>query len=179
MSTLNSAGSHRGPAYPLRTLGVAGAALLLLALSSVARAEVVLDNLGSPNFNNATVGDRIGAAIQIGSTPITISTIEFHQFFTGGYVFRPGQTFAIYSRNANGTVGTPLFTDFTLTPGSQSTPRTTVTANSAFTLQANTSYWLLLSKAPGGNFVLWNFNPSETYTSGFGRDDSRAARQLL
>jgi hypothetical protein len=142
------------------------AAVSAFALSASATAETVLDNLGPANFNTAVGGEQVGAAIQIGSTPITISTVEFHQYFTGGYVFRPGQTFAVYSRNANGTVGTPLFTNFTVTHGGQSLI-TTATANSAYVLQANTSYWLVLTTPPTAEFVLWNYG-SSTYASSLG-----------
>jgi hypothetical protein len=142
------------------------ATLSVFVLSATATAETVLDNLGPPNFHTATGGDLVGAAIQIGSTPITISTVEFHQYFTGGYVFRPGQTFAIYSRNADGTLGTPLFTDFTLTPNNQ-TFTTTATANAAYVLQRDTGYWLVLVSPPA-TFVLWNHTGATTYTSALG-----------
>ena len=153
--------------FSSKHLSVCASAVLLLALCTTTRAETVLDNLGAPNFNTAQGGQQVGGAIQIGDTPITISTVEFHQWFTGGYVFPPGQTFAIYSRNADGTVGTPLFTDFTLIHGGD-TLITRASANSAYVLQANTAYWLVLTTPPSAEFVLWNYTPSPNYTSALG-----------
>jgi hypothetical protein len=143
------------------------AVVLLLIICTASKAETVIDNLGPANFNTAASGELVGGAIQIGATPITISTVEFHQYFTGGYVFRPGETFSIYSRNADGTVGSPLFSNFTLTANNSSFT-TTAAANAPFVLQANTGYWLILGVPPGVEFVLWNYTPSSTYTSGLG-----------
>jgi hypothetical protein len=154
-------------AFCLKHLSLSASAVLLLAFCNTTRAETVLDNLGPANFNTAQGGQQVGGAIQIGETPITISTVEFHQWFTGGYVFPPGQTFAVYSRNADGTVGTPLFTDFTLIHGGE-TLITKASANSPYVLQANTAYWLVLTTPPSAEFVLWNYTPSPNYTSALG-----------
>ena len=59
----------------------------------------------------------------------------------------PGETFAVYSRNADGTVGNDLFNDFTLSYDSVS-HNTTATATSPFIFQASTSYWLMMVETP-------------------------------
>src|SRR5262249_44014697 len=105
-----------------------------------------------------------GAAIQIGSTPISLTSIIYTQFFSTGPT--PGETFAIFSRNADGTVGSSLFDAFALTYDS-ATGNTTATATSPFTFQANTSYWLMMVETPG-TFGDWDNSLSSTYSSAFG-----------
>ena len=139
---------------------------VVLALAATTRAETLLDNLGPEDFHTAGGGAQVGGAIQVGSTPVAISTVQFHQFFTGGYRFTPGQTFAIHSRNADGTVGAVLFSDFTVEDGG-TTLLTRAIANSAVVLQANTGYWLVLSAPPDEEVVIWNFTKSSAYNSAF------------
>jgi hypothetical protein len=127
------------------------------------RAATVVSTLSLPN-EGTFPGEQVGAAVQIGSTPIILESVVYTQTFTNGPV--PGETFAIFSRNADGTVGSSLFTDFTLSFDSTS-QNTTATANSSFTFQANTSYWLMMVETPG-TFGEWDYSEDFTYTSNFG-----------
>jgi hypothetical protein len=142
----------------------------LAASCQEAHAGVVLDTLPPVNSNDITSGgEQVGAAIQIGSTPIDLTDVVFSQLRFG---LATGESFAIFSRNADGTVGTSQFTDFTLSHDSTS-GNTTATANSSFTFQANTSYWLmmLVAQNPGSgleNFGDWDISNAFAYTSAFG-----------
>ena len=81
---------------------------------------------------------------------------------------RPGEIFAIYSRNTDGTVGNALFNDFTLSFDAFNFV-TTATANSPFTLQAGASYWLTIYALPG-QVVFWDstITTGANYNSAFG-----------
>jgi hypothetical protein len=63
-------------------------------------------------------------------------------------------------------VGSALFNHFTLSYDSGS-QNTTAMATSPFTLQANTSYWLMMVEKPG-TFGDWDSSLSYTYTSAYG-----------
>jgi hypothetical protein len=128
-----------------------------------AHAGVVVSTLDLPN-DGPFPGDLVGAAIQIGDTPISLTSVVYTEAFSGGPTL--GETFAIFSRNADGTVGSSLFTGFTLSYDSSS-QNTTATATSPFTFQANTSYWLMMVETPG-TFGDWDSSLSFTYTSAFG-----------
>ncbi|QEH35710.1 hypothetical protein OJF2_42670 [Aquisphaera giovannonii] len=127
-----------------------------------AHAGVVVSTLGLPN-DDTFPGEQVGAAIQIGSTPIDIESVVYSQARFSGPA--PGETFAIFSRNADGTVGSSLFDAFALTYDSAG-GNTTATATSPFTLQANTSYWLMMVETPG-TFGDWDNSLSFTYTNNF------------
>src|SRR5262249_56755142 len=88
-----------------------------------------------------------GAASEIGPTPIALTSVVFSQARFGP---APGETFAIFSRGADGTVGGRLFSAFALSYDG-ATGNTTATATAPFTLQAGTSYWLmmLVEQPPG------------------------------
>ena len=109
-------------------------------------------------------GEQVGAAIQIGSTPISLSSVVYTESFSSGPT--PGETFAVYSRNADGTVGNDLFNDFTLSYDSVS-HNTTATATSPFIFQASTSYWLMMVETPGTSGY-WDNSNAFTYTSALG-----------
>ena len=126
-------------------------------------AGVVVSTLALPN-DGPFPGDQVGAAIQIGATPISLTSVVYTEAFSNGPT--PGETFAIFSRNADGTVGKSLFTAFTLSYDSAS-QNTTATATSPFTFLANTSYWLMMVETPG-TFGDWDSSLSFTYTSAFG-----------
>lgn len=128
-----------------------------------AHAGAVVSTLDLPN-DGPFPGDQVGAAIQIGNTPISLISVVYTEAFSGGPT--PGESFAIFSRNADGTVGSSLFTAFTLSYDSSS-QNTTATATSPFTFQANTSYWLMMLETPG-TFGDWDSSLSSTYTSAFG-----------
>jgi hypothetical protein len=140
-------------------LAIGGFALL----PATGRAAVVITNLSQPNLNDLSTGPQVGAAILIGSTPINLDSIQINQSGTGA---RAAQTFAVYSRNGDGTVGSSLFSDFSLSFDSPS-GIDTATANSPFQFAANTGYWLMLISPDSGN-VNWNFTQSPTYTASFG-----------
>jgi hypothetical protein len=127
------------------------------------RAGIVVSTLDLPD-DGTFPGEQVGAAIQIGSTPISLESIVYLQAFSLGPA--PGETFAIFSRNADGTVGSSLFDAFTLN-FDMTTFTTTATATSPFTFQANTSYWLMMVETPGV-FGDWDNSLSFTYTSAFG-----------
>jgi hypothetical protein len=135
----------------------------LLASCQEAHAGVVVSTLALPN-NGPGPGDLVGAAIQIGSTPISLTSVVYNETFSNGPT--SGETFAIFSRNSDGTVGTSLFTDFTLSFDNTS-KNTTATATAPFTFLANTSYWLMMVETPG-TFGDWDISNSFTYTSNFG-----------
>ena len=109
-------------------------------------------------------GEQVGAAIQIGSTPISLSSVVYTESFSSGPT--PGETFAVYSRNADGTVGSDLFNNFTLSYDSVS-QNTTATVTSPFVFQASTSYWLMMVETPGTSGY-WDNSNAFTYTSALG-----------
>jgi hypothetical protein len=129
----------------------------------MARAGVVVNTLDQP-YEGPSPGEQVGAAIQIGSTPISLTSVIYTEAFSAGPM--PGETFAVFSRNADGTVGNSLFNAFTLTYDS-TTQNTTALAISPFTLQANTSYWLMMLETPG-TFGDWDNSSSSAYMSSFG-----------
>src|SRR5271165_1560287 len=135
---------------------------LMVDFSEV-RAGVIVSTLGLSN-DGPYPGEQVGAAIQIGSTPISLSSVLYTEGFSSGPTL--GETFAVYSRNADGTLGSSLFTDFSLSYNSGSL-NTTATATAPFTLQANTSYWLMMIEIPG-TFGDWDSSLAFTYTSTFG-----------
>jgi len=158
---------HRSLRYDLVALVVFGGWALAVGHQEV-RAGVVVNTLDLSN-DGTFPGEQVGAAIQIGSTPIDLTDVVFSQAQFG---LASGESFAIFSRNADGTVGTSQFTDFTLSHDSTS-GNTTATANSPFTFQANTSYWLmmLVQQTPGSpleNLGDWDNSLAFSYTSNFG-----------
>jgi hypothetical protein len=125
-----------------------------------ADAGIIIDNLFINSFGS-DVSDIVGQAIQIGDTSIGLTSVLFPQVFSG---LVTGETFAVASRNADGTVGSTLFADFSL---SQPSFITTATANVPFTLQAHTSYWFVLTAPPGAG-VDWDYTSIPTYSSALG-----------
>jgi len=140
---------------------LAGGGLALLP--GTGRAAVAITNLNQPSFNDISGAAQVGAAIQLGSTPINLTSIQINQSGTGA---NPAENFAIYSRDANGNVGSQLFTDFSLSFDGTS-GIDTITANSPFQFAANTSYWLMLLSVDSTK-VNWNFTRSSSYTASFG-----------
>jgi hypothetical protein len=102
----------------------------------------------------------------MGSTPIALTSVAYGEVAGSGP--RPGEIFAIYSRNSDGTVGNALFNDFTLSYDAFNFV-TTATANSPFTLQAGASYWLTIYALPG-QVVFWDstITTGAKYDSAFG-----------
>ena len=127
------------------------------------RAGAVVSTLSLEN-DGPFPGEQVGAAIQVGSTPISLSSVVYTERFSGGPT--PGETFAVYSRNTDGTVGSALFNNFALSYDSANY-NTTATATSPFTFQAGTSYWLMMVETPG-TFGDWDSSLYFSYTSAFG-----------
>ena len=146
----------------LVALMVVGGWTLTVGLAEV-RAGSVVSTLSLSN-DGTFPGEQVGAAIQIGSTPISLSSVVYTESFSSGPT--PGETFAVYSRNADGTVGNDLFNDFTLSYDSVS-HNTTATATSPFIFQASTSYWLMMVETPGTSGY-WDNSNAFTYTSAWG-----------
>lgn len=146
----------------LVALLVVGGWTLTVGLAE-ARAGSVVSTLSLSN-DGPFPGEQVGAAIQIGSTPISLASVVYTERFSGGPT--PGETFAVFSRNPDGTVGSDLFNGFTLSYDGVSF-NTTATATSPFTFQANTSYWLMMVETPG-TFGDWDSSNNSTYTSSFG-----------
>jgi hypothetical protein len=154
---------HRSVRRYLVALVVCVGGVLLGSYPAV-HAGVIVSTLNLHN-DGPFPGDLVGAAIQIDSTPISLTSVVYTEAFSQGPT--KGETFAIFSRNADGTVGTSLFGDFTLSYDSVS-QNTTATANSPFIFGANTSYWLMMVETPG-TFGDWDSSNSFTpYTSAFG-----------
>jgi len=72
----------------------------------------------------------------------------------------------VESRTASGTVGLTLFSNFSSSYNSTS-GLITFLADSPFTMQANTGYWLVLSDSTKGS-VNWEFTASQIYQSNYG-----------
>jgi hypothetical protein len=130
------------------------------------RAGSIVSTLDLPN-DGTFPGEQVGAAIQIGPTPIDLTSVVFSQASFGP---APGESFAIFSRGADGTVGGRLFSAFALSSDG-ATGNTTATATAPFTFQAGASYWLmmLVEQPPGTEaFGDWDNSNSSSYTSLFG-----------
>ena len=75
-------------------------------------------------------------------------------------------TLEVEARNADGTVGQTLFSDFS----SSYNPRSglvTFLANASFDFAVNAGYWLVLSDPTKGS-VTWDFTASQVYQSDLG-----------
>src|SRR5262245_57680319 len=103
------------------------------------RAGMIVSPLALSNDETFS-GPQVGAAIQTGSIPIDLTNVVYTQARFG---LASGESFAIFSRNGDGTVGLPLFSDFALSFDGTS-GNTTATATAPFTFEANTSYWLMM-----------------------------------
>lgn len=137
------------------------AIVLLAALAPAARADVLLDNLTQQPTDVAPAdGTQVGVSILVASQVIQLSSVVISQTSLGN---TPGETFSIASRNADGTVGTPLFTDFSVSFNSN-TNLTTVTPNTPVVLGPNAGYWLLLS-SPSSSNLHWDYSKASGYFS--------------
>jgi len=147
-----------------RSLATFAIALALLGSSATTRAGsvVLLNNLDQPpqpagsspfvgeSFISGAPEPLYGARMQLDPTVPASSKI----------------TLEVEARNADGTVGQTLFSDFS----SSYDPRSglvTFLANSPFDMAANTGYWLVLSDPTKGS-VTWDFTTSQVYQSSFG-----------
>jgi hypothetical protein len=149
---------------PTRSVALFAIALTLFASAGTARAGsvVLLNNLDQspqPTASSPFVGQSFisGAAEELYGARMQL------------YPSAPPSskiTLDVEARNANGTVGQTLFSNFSSLYDSTSGV-ITFTANSPFELAANTGYWLVLSD-PGNGIVTWDFTSSLVYQSSFG-----------
>lgn len=145
------------------------AALTMLLTSSAvpSRANVVIGNLaGTHNNNNfSNVGQGLTAAMGFttGSSSISLTDVELVLTLQAPASDAP---LLQLRSNASGAPGVSLltFTNPTLSSGTDLTY--TFTPSSAFTLQANTTYWLYLtsSSSTGAYFEWAGGNPAVTPT---------------
>lgn len=140
---------------------LAGLATFTTAAFS-AHAAVVITNLDPSSTVFGENAPIIGQSILTSSRPITLSSVQFLQ--TGGLTI--GETAAVYSRNADGSVGSSLFNAFTLAFDNVSDV-TTATTTGSFTLQANTGYYFVLNSNSTSNLE-WSYTDSTDYASAFG-----------
>ena len=137
-------------------------AAVLLAGAHQANASVVVSNLDPANPALGLNSPMIGEAMLTGNRPISLTSVMFLQ--TAGLT--AGETAAVYSRNADGTLGALLFNGFTVGFDSTSTV-TTATVSTSFTLQANTGYFFVLNSGSANNLE-WSFTSSTDYAAAFG-----------
>ena len=132
-------------------------AAVLVVGQQQARAEVIVSNLDPAEFGSAGYGDALGQSVITGGTPVSLTSIEFAQ--SDGP--NPGDSLAVYSRNADGTLGTELFDGFTLTLDS-TLGIAFAQVDGSFSLQADTGYWFVLSNP---DVTEWDFTSSTGYST--------------
>jgi hypothetical protein len=115
----------------------------------------------------------IGDAISEGVKAFYLTSVSAEIY--GPYVNSP-ISFNVYSRNANGTLGSLLDTDISLsyvqtqaiTPALGPYPTGLLTGTfSDNLLQANTSYWLVIA-TPNSPYINWEYTVSTSYTKSNG-----------
>ncbi len=137
-------------------------AALFAAGSYQANASVVVSNLDPANPTFGFNAPIIGQSMLTSNRPISLTSVQFLQ--TAGLA--AGESFAVYSRNADGTVGSSLFSGFTVGFDSVTTV-TTATVTGAFILQANTGYYFVLNSNAASN-IEWSYTSSTDYAAAFG-----------
>ncbi len=125
-------------------------------------ASVVVSNLDPANTAFGFNAPEIGQSLLTGSRPISLTSVQFIQ--TGGLA--AGETFSVYSRNTDGSVGSSLFSGFSLSFDS-TMDTTTATVTGAFTLQANSGYYFVLNSNSTSN-IEWSYTSSTDYAAAFG-----------
>lgn len=136
-------------------------AVVLSAGAYQASASVVVSNLDPANPAFGENAPTIGEAMLTSNRPISLTSVMFLQTAATN-----DKSFTVYSRNADGTLGSALFADFTVGFDSTSSV-TTATVNGSFTLQANTGYFFVLSSGTTTN-IEWTYTSSTDYASAFG-----------
>lgn len=142
--------------------------VITLAVSVTAHATVVLDNLEYAAANGETDGTTIGSAFSTGSDALSLSSVIFPQSRLpgGADAFVVGEMCFINLRNADGTVGSVLFSNFTVSDGgAQFGNQTEADANVPFILAPNTSYYFSVSAVTS---TAWDFSLDTTYLSRLG-----------
>jgi len=135
--------------------------LAALVLAPAARADIVISNLNQSNNGDISSGTQVGVAVLVADTAINVTSIQMNQGATGP---TNGEFAAIFSRNPNGTVGSNLFNDFTMSFDGVSGLET-ATPNSPLVLAPGTGYWITLNSS---GTVNWNFTFSPNYTANLG-----------
>ena len=144
------------------TLATFLSAVVLGLAAQTAHAAVVVSNIDPSTTAFGENSPEIGEALLTGTRPITLTSVEILQ--TGGAA--TGESIAVYSRNADGTLGTSLFTSFSLSFDS-TTSLTSATVTGAFTLQANTGYFFVLDSNASPT-ASWTYTSSTDYAAEFG-----------
>jgi hypothetical protein len=142
----------------------AAIALILLGMAAPVHAgSVLLTNLDQ-SVRSPTSGVFVGQSFIAGTVDEPLYGAQIRLDTTNPPT--SGITLEVEARNANGTVGATLFSNFSSSFDS-TTGLVTFTANSSFELIASTGYWLVLSDrlARGVN---WDFTASNVYQSQFG-----------
>jgi hypothetical protein len=148
----------------VRSFATFAIALTLLGSFATTRAGsvVLLNNLDQPpqptgsspfvgeSFISGSPEELFGARMQLDPTFPPSSKIMLE----------------VEARNADGTVGQTLFSDFSSSYDTR-TGVITFLVTSPFDMAANTGYWLVLSDPTNGS-VTWDFTTSQTYQSSFG-----------
>ncbi len=137
-------------------------AALFGVMAQSARSAVVVSNLDPNNPAFGLNSPEIGQSILNGGRTLSLTSVQFDQ--TAGLA--AGETVSIFSRNADGTLGTSLFSGFTVGFDATSTV-TTATPTTAFILQPNTGYYFVLSTNSSTNLE-WTYTSSTDYAAAFG-----------
>jgi hypothetical protein len=143
--------------------------LLLLAFASAASADhVLLTNLDMPVAASGSPTLFTGQSFQQGLADSFIPDVTIQ--VDSSYVLTSSTKLELESRNADGTVGSLLYGNFTasVVPPDSALPsgseRIIFKAATPFTLTAGTYYWLVVSDAVA-NGVPWQFTTSDAYQS--------------
>ena len=138
------------------------AAVTLALGAHHAKAAVVVGNLDVPRGYAPFTAYQIGQSTLISNTPISLTSVQIMQSLGNTTA---NETFAVYLRNANGTVGNLQNGSFSLAYDATALI-TTATATSAFTLQANTGYFFVLTANSGT--VDWDASGATNYGAMYG-----------
>lgn len=161
---------------PSRRLGILSSAALTVGFclcAPQADADVVLVSNETASIAGEMGGTLVGEAISDGATPFYLTSISAEIY--GAYVNSP-VSFSVYSRNADGTLGSLLDSASSLsytqtrttTPTIGPYPTGVLTASfSDYMLQANTSYWLVIA-TPNSPYINWEYTVSRSYTKSNG-----------
>jgi hypothetical protein len=130
------------------------AAVLSLVIGTSERgvADVVISDLSNPSGGYGQA-DEQGQAFVNGTVAEVVKSIQIYATF--GTV--PGESLTLNARNADGTVGSQLFT-FNAGSYNPATLLDTFTPTGTATLSAGTGYFVVLHGTPG-NQPYWDFAP--------------------
>ena len=138
---------------------------LVFEVNASVRADVVITNENQSNVGDIWGPDKqVGVAILVAGTAINVTRVEMSQVNFGTTA---DETFGIYARNADGTLGSLVYSDFTMSVPSNS-GIATGTANSPMVLAPNTSYWLAMNSGASGAPINVDSTRSTGFTASFG-----------